>query len=48
MFARPDPVWPIVVVALIQLGDGLLCLAPVPSIAPCFQDVGFPRRWVAW
>ncbi|NJC24020.1 putative membrane protein YphA (DoxX/SURF4 family) [Arthrobacter pigmenti] len=49
MSALPDPVWPVVVLAVIQLVDGLLCLKPVPFIAQCFTDVRFPRRfwWVA-
>lgn len=44
----PDPVWPVLVLALIQLGDGLLCFKPVGFIARCFQDVNFPRNlwWV--
>lgn len=41
----PDPVWPVLVLALIQLVDGLLCLKPVAPIAQCFTDVGFPRRF---
>jgi hypothetical protein len=46
--AFPDPVWPVVVLALIQLVDALLCLKPVAFIARCFDDVRFPRRlwWV--
>lgn len=41
----PDPVWPVVVLAAISLGDGLLCLRPAPFIARCFEDVGLPRRY---
>ncbi|WP_348632450.1 DoxX family protein [Microbacterium yannicii] len=41
----PDPVWPVVVLALIQLVDGLLCIGPVPFVARCFEDVGWPRRY---
>jgi hypothetical protein len=40
----PDPVWPVVVLALVQLVDGVLCLGPVPFVARCFEDVRFPRR----
>ncbi|GAA2231018.1 DoxX family protein [Promicromonospora sukumoe] len=49
MVLLPDPVWPVVVLAVISLVDGVLCLRPVPFIAQCFEDVGFPRRywWVA-
>ena len=41
----PDPVWPVVVLAVIQVVDGLICLRPIEPIARCFADVGFPRRW---
>ncbi|HWN29295.1 MAG TPA: DoxX family protein [Actinomycetospora sp.] len=41
----PDPVWPVVVLALIQLGDAALCRRPVAFVARCLTDVGFPRRW---
>lgn len=44
----PDPSWPVVVLALIQIVDGLLCIKPAAFIANCFDDVGFPIRfrWV--
>jgi hypothetical protein len=44
----PDPVWPVVVLAIIQFVDALLCLKPVAFIAQCFDDVRFPRRhwWI--
>lgn len=45
MNVLPDPVWPVVVLAGIQLVDGVLCLKPASFIATCFDDVGFPRRW---
>src|SRR5690606_28527057 len=45
MSALPDPVWPVLVLAVIQFGDGLLCLRPVAFVAACFEGVGFPRRW---
>ncbi|GAA4422419.1 DoxX family protein [Georgenia halophila] len=41
----PDPVWPVIVLALIQLVDGLLSVGPVTFVARCFNDVGFPRRY---
>lgn len=41
----PDPAWPLVVLAVISLGDGVLCLKPVPFIARCFEDVRLPRRF---
>ncbi|MFD7310418.1 DoxX family protein [Promicromonospora sp. NPDC059942] len=49
MVLLPDPVWPVVVLAVISLVDGVLCLKPASFIAACFDDVGFPRKywWVA-
>ncbi|MFW6599261.1 DoxX family protein [Propionibacteriaceae bacterium Y2011] len=44
MSAYPDPVWLVVALALVQAVDGVICLKPVPFIAQCFDDVGFPRR----
>lgn len=41
----PDPVWPVVVLAAIQLLDGLLCLRPAPFVAQCLENVRFPRRF---
>jgi hypothetical protein len=41
----PDPVWPVVVLAVIQLVDGLLCLRPVGFVARCLENVRFPRRY---
>ncbi|MGI8456776.1 MAG: DoxX family protein [Propionibacteriaceae bacterium] len=48
MSTLPDPVWPVLVLAFIQLVDGLFCLGPVAPIAACFEAVRFPRRlwWV--
>lgn len=45
----PEPVWPVVVLAAISLGDGLLCIKPAAFIARCFEDVHLPRRywWLA-
>ncbi|MFC9560627.1 DoxX family protein [Agromyces sp. NPDC056965] len=45
MESLPDPVWPVVVLALIQLADGVMSAIPLPFIAKCFDDVHFPRRW---
>ena len=45
MNVLPDPAWPVLALAAIQLVDGVLCLKPVSFIAACFDDVGFPRRW---
>jgi hypothetical protein len=44
----PDPVWPVLVLAVISFLDGLACIKPIAPIARCFTDVEFPRRlwWV--
>jgi hypothetical protein len=44
MTLLPDPVWPVAVLAVIQLVDGLLCLKPAGFIAACFDDVGWPQK----
>ncbi len=45
MTLLPDPVWPVIVLAAVSLGDGLLCIKPVAFIAQCFQDVRWPRQY---
>ncbi|MEV4544721.1 DoxX family protein [Micromonospora echinaurantiaca] len=45
MSALPDPVWPVILLAVISFGDGLLCLRPVAFIARCLEDVHWPRRY---
>lgn len=45
MSILPDPVWPVVVLALIQAVDGVLSYRPVVFVAKCFEDVRFPREW---
>jgi DoxX-like family len=46
--ATPEPVWPVVVLAIVQLVDAALCVKPMPFIAVCFDAVKWPRRlwWV--
>ena len=41
----PDPVWPVILLALVSFGDGLMCIRPLPFIAKCFEDVGWPREY---
>lgn len=41
----PSPVWPIVVMAIIVAGDGLMTFRPPKSIAACLTGVGLPRDW---
>ncbi|WP_154795497.1 DoxX family protein [Occultella kanbiaonis] len=43
--ALPDPVWPVMLLALIQVVDGVLCIRPVTFIAECFDAVNLPRRY---
>ncbi|WP_191841925.1 hypothetical protein [Catellatospora chokoriensis] len=45
MSTLPDPVWPVVVLALIQVADGLLCVKSARFVAACLEGVRFPRRW---
>jgi len=45
MNSLPHPVWPVVVLAIIQFGDGLMCLKPAAFIADCFERVNWPRRY---
>lgn len=44
----PDPVWPVVVLAVVQLVDAALCLRPAGFIARCLTNVHFPRRHWRW
>jgi hypothetical protein len=44
MTATPDPVWPVLVLALIQLVDAAPCVKPVGFVAACFEAVKWPRR----
>jgi hypothetical protein len=45
MTMLPEPIWPMVVLALLQLADGILCVKPVRFVAHCFEDVKWPRRY---
>src|SRR5687767_13367533 len=44
MSPYPDPIWPVIVLAVFQLGDGILCIKPIRYIAGCFEAVNWPRR----
>ncbi|MBG6097082.1 DoxX family protein [Nocardioides luteus] len=39
----PEPWWPVVLLAVFQIGDAVMCFKPVGFIARCFTDVGLPR-----
>lgn len=41
----PQPVWPVVVLAAVLLGDAVLSLRPPKFIRDCLDGVGFPREW---
>ncbi len=45
MFEVANPIWPVIVLAFIQVVDGVLCIRPVSFIAECFEDVRWPRRY---
>lgn len=38
-----DPWWPLAALALIHVGDAILCVKPVAFIRDCLIDVGLPR-----
>ncbi len=44
MLPFPDPIWPVVALAIITAVDGVLCVKPAAFIDACFEDVGWPRR----
>ena len=45
VFEVATPIWPVIVLAFIQVVDGILCIRPVSFIAKCFEDVRWPRRY---
>lgn len=45
MTSTPDPAWPVVVLALIQLADAYFCLKPLPFVRQCLVGVRFPQRY---
>ncbi|KAA1419924.1 hypothetical protein FE697_018685 [Mumia zhuanghuii] len=45
MSSLPDPVWPVLVLAVIQLADAVFCVKPLAFVRECLTDVRFPRRW---
>ncbi|WP_181273895.1 DoxX family protein [Brevibacterium oceani] len=45
MTLLPDPIWPVIVLAVTVFGDGLLTFRPPRAIAACLDGVGFPRDW---
>ncbi|MGO4537029.1 DoxX family protein [Leifsonia sp. 2MCAF36] len=45
MHLLPDPVWPIVALAVISCVDGVICLKPVAFVAECYRAVNWPRTY---
>jgi hypothetical protein len=46
MGSTPDPAWPVIVLAVIQLADAFFCLRPLPFVRDCLEGVRFPpRHW---
>lgn len=43
-FTAPLVTWPLIVLAALQVVDGILCITPAPFIAACFEAVNWPRR----
>lgn len=48
MSQLPIYTWPIVVLAIVLLGDAALCIKPAAFIRNCLRDVGFPEHlwWI--
>jgi hypothetical protein len=45
-----DPWWPVVVLALVQVVDAILCFQPVRFVEQCLDDAGCPlwvRPWLS-
>lgn len=45
MFTTPDPVWPVIVLAVLVGGDALVSIRPPKVIVDCLNGVGFPLDW---
>lgn len=45
MTSVATPLWPVIVLAVIQFVDALMCIGPLPFVRQCLEDVGFARRW---
>lgn len=41
----PSPIWPVVVLLVIQAGDTAMTLRPPRFIADCLESVRLPRDW---
>ena len=45
MFTTPDPVWPVILLAVVVGGDALLSIRPPRFVRDCYAGVGFPLDW---
>jgi hypothetical protein len=45
MGSTPDPAWPVIVLAMLQLADAFFCFRPLPFVRECLEGVRFPRRY---
>lgn len=45
MFSTPDPVWPVIVLAVVIGSDALMSIRPPQFIRDCYAGVGFPLEW---
>lgn len=45
MQTTPDPLWPVVALALIQLADAAFSFRPLPFVRRCLENVHFPERY---
>lgn len=45
MFGTPDPVWPVIVLAVFVGSDALMSIRPPKFIVDCLNGVGFPLEW---
>jgi uncharacterized membrane protein YjjP (DUF1212 family) len=41
----PDPAWPALVLAGVQVADAVFCAIPVRFVTRCLDDVGLPLRY---
>lgn len=41
----PEPAWPLLVLAVISLGDAVMCFTPLPFVRQCLEDVHLPQRF---
>lgn len=45
MINVPDPVWPVIALAVFFVGDALGSINPPKLIRECLEGVGFPLEW---